>query len=245
MPKKKTKIELFEELAGIDENGCSRWVSVDEFVGKYQGLQLLNGAGWSRDDGTFGKKYIIERDKSITPGNKTDAIRTVGFNNGDYSQHIRADIKRQIQSQRCVILGTSNPEVDHKNGMKNEDRVMRNEDQKLSDFQPLSKAANDAKRQFCKECIRTGIRYDAKNLGYPESIVMLSSHKTAYSFSVLWKIAGINSIVAVFPLELTKAFSFPLVKLVFNLELLGTLNPHCTNKLEINGIEKTDSPVSL
>lgn len=126
MPKKKTKIELFEELAGIDENGCSRWVSVDEFVGKYQGLQLLNGAGWSRDDGTFGKKYIIERDKSITPGNKTDAIRTVGFNNGDYSQHIRADIKRQIQSQRCVILGTSNPEVDHKNGMKNEDRVMRN-----------------------------------------------------------------------------------------------------------------------
>ena len=97
MPKKKTKIELFEELAGIDENGCSRWVSVDEFVGKYQGLQLLNGAGWSRDDGTFGKKYIIERDKSITPGNKTDAIRTVGFNNGDYSQHIRADIKRQIQ----------------------------------------------------------------------------------------------------------------------------------------------------
>lgn len=57
MPKKKTKIELFEELAGIDENGCSRWVSVDEFVGKYQGLQLLNGAGWSRDDGTFGKIF--------------------------------------------------------------------------------------------------------------------------------------------------------------------------------------------
>ena len=53
--------------------------------------------------------------------------------------------------------------------MKNEDRVMRNEDQKLSDFQPLSKAANDAKRQFCKECIRTGIRYDAKKLGYPMS----------------------------------------------------------------------------
>ena len=28
-----------------DEKGISRWVSVDEFVGKYQGLQLLNGAG--------------------------------------------------------------------------------------------------------------------------------------------------------------------------------------------------------
>ena len=66
-----------------------------------------------------------------------------GFNNGDYSQHIRADIKREISSRRCVVLGTSKPEVDHKNGMKNEGRVMRNEDQQLSDFQPLSKAAND------------------------------------------------------------------------------------------------------
>ena len=60
-------------------------------------------------------------------------------------------------------------EVDHKNGMKNEARVMQNEDQRLSDFQPLSKAANDAKRQYCKECKASGIRYDAKQLGYPMS----------------------------------------------------------------------------
>lgn len=167
MPRQKTKVELFEELAGVDENGCSRWVRVDEFVGKYQGLQLLNGSGWSRNDGPFGKKYLVERDKSLTPGNKTDAIRTVGFNYGDYSQYVRPDIKRAIQRRRCVVLGTSNPEVDHKNGMKNEARVMRNENQRLSDFQPLSKAANDAKRRFCKKCRETGIRFDARRLGYP------------------------------------------------------------------------------
>lgn len=115
------------------------------------------------------RKYVIEFDKSITPSNGIDRIRLNGLNNGDYSQHIRADIKRTIRAQRCVVLGTSNPEVDHKNGMKNEDRVMRNEDQRLEDFQPLSKAANDAKRQYCKECRRTGIRYDAKKLGYPMS----------------------------------------------------------------------------
>ena len=63
MAKKLTKIELWEKLAQPDENGVTRWVSVDEFVGEYQGLQLLNGAGWSRDDGPFGRKYIIERDK--------------------------------------------------------------------------------------------------------------------------------------------------------------------------------------
>ncbi len=165
-----TKIELFEELAQIDENGYSRWVSVDEFVGRYQGLQLLNGSGWSRNDGPFGRKYIIERDKSRTPGNRTDAIRTVGFNtNAPYSSYIDPTIKRVIQARKCVVLGTSHPEVDHKNGMKNEERVMRNKDQRLEDFQPLSKPANDAKRQYCKECRKTGIRYDAKQLGYPMS----------------------------------------------------------------------------
>lgn len=169
MKRKMTKIELFEKLAIIDKNGISRWVYVTEFINEYQELQLLNGAGWSRDDGPFGRKYIIERKKNLTPGNKTDAIRTIGFSNNTHSQHINAEIKRKIKIQRCVILGTSNPEVDHKNGMKNEDRVMNNKNQKLSDFQPLSKAANDAKRQFCKECKQTGIRYDAKKLGYPVS----------------------------------------------------------------------------
>lgn len=164
-----TKTELFVELAEPNEEGISRWVSVLEFVGDYASLTFGNGASWARKESTLAKKYIIEFDKSITPGNGIDRIRLNGFNNGDYSQHIRADIKREIKKRRCVVLGTSNPEVDHKNGMKNEDRVMRNEEQRLEDFQPLSKAANDAKRQFCKECRRTGIRYDAKLLGYPMS----------------------------------------------------------------------------
>lgn len=164
-----TKTELFIKLAQPNENGISRWVDIDEFVGEYASLTFGNSASWARKESTLAKKYIIEFDKSITPGNGIDRIRLNGFNDGDYSQHIRADIKRAIKARRCVVLGTSNPEVDHKNGMKNEDRVMRNEDQRLEDFQPLSKAANDAKRQFCKECRRTGIRYDAKLLGYPIS----------------------------------------------------------------------------
>lgn len=164
-----TKTELFIKLAQPNENGVSRWVDISEFVGEYACLTFGNGASWARKESMLARKYVIEFDKSITPGNGIDRIRLNGLNNGDYSQHIRADIKRTIRAQRCVVLGTSNPEVDHKNGMKNEDRVMRNEDQRLEDFQPLSKAANDAKRQYCKECRRTGIRYDAKKLGYPMS----------------------------------------------------------------------------
>lgn len=164
-----TKNDLFLKLAKPDSNGKTRWVRVTEFVGEYADLAFGNGASWARKESTLAKKYMIEFDKTITPGNGIDAIRLNGFNNGDFSQHINAEIKRTISSRRCVVLGTSKPEVDHKNGMKNEVRVMKNEDQKLSDFQPLSKAANDAKRQFCKECMRTGIRYDAKQLGYPMS----------------------------------------------------------------------------
>lgn len=164
-----TKNNLFLELAKPNSQGITRWVSINEFVGRYAVLAFGNGASWARKESTLAKKYIIEFDKSITPGNGIDAIRLNGFNNGNYSQHINTEIKKTISSQRCVILGTSKPEVDHKNGMKNEARVMKNEDQRLTDFQPLSKAANDAKRQFCKECMRTGIRYDAKKLGYPMS----------------------------------------------------------------------------
>lgn len=161
-----TKTELFLKLAAPDKNGVSRWVYVSEFVGEYADLTFGNGASWARKESTLAKKYNVEFYKKDTPGNSIDRIRLNGFNNGDYSQHINASIKREIKSRRCVVLGTSNPEVDHKNGMKNEARVMKNEAQRLSDFQALSKAANDAKRQFCKECMRTGIRYDAKQLGY-------------------------------------------------------------------------------
>lgn len=167
--KKTTKTELFLSIAQPNEKGISRWVIVTEFTGEYEDLAFGNGASWARAESTLAKKYIVEFDKSQTPGNRIDAIRLNGFNNDNFSQHINADIKKKIKSMRCVILGTSNPEVDHKNGMKNEARVMKNEDQRLSDFQPLSKAANDAKRQFCKECQASHIRYDAKLLGYPIS----------------------------------------------------------------------------
>ena len=163
-----TKAELFLELANPDEKGFSRWVCTSEFTGPYARLKLGNGLDFARSDSKFAQKYNIEKDYSRTKGNGIDAIRLNGLKEEDpYTQYIRPDIKKAIQKQRCVILGTSNPEVDHKNGMKNEGRVMKNEDQRLSDFQPLGKAANDAKRQCCKECRESGIRYDATQLGYP------------------------------------------------------------------------------
>ncbi len=61
-------------------------------------------------------------------------------------------------------------EIDHKDGRKNDLRVSNSNTQKLEDFQPLCKAANDIKRQICKNCKETDKRWDAKNIkGNPYS----------------------------------------------------------------------------
>ncbi len=166
-----TKPYLFMKLANPDGKGKSRWVSKTEFVDEYAPLMFQNGADWCRKESTIAKYFYVEFDKSITSGNGVDRIRLNGYKAEEDrigSQTIRSDIKNYYKNQRCVILYTSNPEVDHKNGWKN-DTAMDVKTQKLDDFQPLSKAANDAKRQFCKECRRSGKRFDAKQIGYPMS----------------------------------------------------------------------------
>ena len=174
-----TQQELFLELAQPNEQGISRWVDTSEFVDRYSTLELLNGLSWGRKSSSLAKKYILEVDKSITNGNKIDRIRLNGFNTSNdknISQTIRADIKKDISKQRCVVLGTNRScdhkvEVDHKDGRKIDERIMNTKTQVLDDFQPLSKPANDAKRQFCKECKETNLRYDAKLLGYTVSFI--------------------------------------------------------------------------
>ena len=173
------KHELFIELAKPDSKGFSRWVNTNEFIGKYSQLELLNGLSWGRKSSTLAKTYIVETDKSISPGVKIDRIRLNGINKNKtskLSQSIRADIKKVISAKRCVVLGTRRScdhktEVDHKDGRKDNLNVMNSKTQKFTDFQPLSKPANDAKRQFCKECAQTGNRYDAKKLGYTVSFI--------------------------------------------------------------------------
>ncbi len=173
-----TQQELFLELAQPDKNGISRWVNTSEFIGKYSTLELLNGLSWGRRSSALARTYNLETDKSITAGNKIDRIRLNGFNTSHtaiHTQSIRVDIKNEISKQRCVVLGTTKScdhktEVDHKDGRKDNARVMNTATQTLDDFQPLSKPANDAKRQFCKKCKETNLRYDAKiYMGYPVS----------------------------------------------------------------------------
>lgn len=172
-----TKTELFLKLAQPDDKGISRWVMSTEFVGEYKDLKLGNGGSWCRQSSSLAKKYIIEFDKTKTPGNSIDAIRLNGFNlEKQFSQIIRSDIKDYYKDKNCVMLGirgtseNTKIEIDHKDGRKNDWRVSDIKTQRIEDFQPLCKAANDAKRQICKRCKETDKRWDAKSLlGNPYS----------------------------------------------------------------------------
>ena len=166
-----SKNALFIELAEPDDLGFSRQVSVEEFVGKYQRLQFGNGADWARQNGNLAKHYNIRLHKK-GKGNKTTHVELQGYRKVPVLQKpIPVHIGRKIRAQRCVVLGTSKPECDHKDGRLDDPRLSDANRVTLDDFQPLSKAANDAKRQHCVECRDTGQRFDAKRLGYQVSQV--------------------------------------------------------------------------
>ena len=166
-----TKSELFIELANPDDKGVSRWVKVTEFVGRYKELQLGNGGSWCRSSSYLAKKFNVEFDKSLTSGNSIDAVRLNGFNeNKTFNQAIRKDIRDYYKKQRCVMLGVkgfsenTRIEIDHKDGRKDDWRVSNINTQRRDDFQPLCKAANDVKRQICKQCKESNQRWDATNI---------------------------------------------------------------------------------
>lgn len=171
MPKEESKMfrpgskaDLFLQLAKPDKDGFSRKVYIKEFKGKYKKIYFTgNGGSWCRDDGSLGERFNIERHKE---GVKIDYIRLHGYNNLPIKKTMPTKIHDEIIKGRCSVLATSQVEVDHRNGRRDDPRLNDPARVKLGDFQPLSKGANNAKRQHCKECRETGKRFDAKRLGY-------------------------------------------------------------------------------
>lgn len=162
-----SKAQLFLELAQPDNLGFSRDVLVSEFVGKYEGLVMGNGGNWCRADGALGRVYNIRRTKD---GNAISAVRLDGFNNKHViDKRIPSKVRQELAGRSCKVLGISNVEIDHKDGRLDDRRPSKN--MTVDDFQPLSKAANNAKRQHCKNCRSTGQRFDARVLGYSKGQV--------------------------------------------------------------------------
>lgn len=81
--KRWTQAEMFCSLANPDVAGRSRWVERDEFVDEYISLALGNGGSWFRKGSKLEKTYVIELDRTITPGTRVDRIRLNGFKNAN------------------------------------------------------------------------------------------------------------------------------------------------------------------
>lgn len=158
---------MFIKLARPDNDGFSRRVSVDEFKGRYARLRFGNGADWARDDGTLARTYNINRIKEKT--GRIIAVELHGYKKNPINKEIPANIAKKIRKNRCVVLATGKTEVDHKDGRRDDPRLQDPTKVKEDDFQPLSKAANNAKRQHCKTCRETGKRFNAAQLGYAVS----------------------------------------------------------------------------
>ena len=165
---RETKKSLFLELAQPDKKGFTSAVPVTKFTGHYASLRFGNGGDWARDDGSLARRFNIRRNKER---GRIVSVELQGFKKNPISKSINAAIAREIRTMPCVILGTGTVEVDHKDGRRDGPRLNDPKRQTIDDFQPLSKPANNAKRNHCKRCRQTNHRFDATTLGFPISQV--------------------------------------------------------------------------
>lgn len=110
------------------------------------------------DKNTYGVKFIkFYGKKSIKPVK---------------DQGIREDIRQNICSRPCcVCYRTDNIECDHKNDLKNDDRVLVKSTQTLDDFQPLCKHCNMLKKSASQLRNKTNKRIGATRYGYGKDFI--------------------------------------------------------------------------
>ena len=143
------------------KTGISDWITIETL--NENGLRCTgNGGDKIRANSPICKKYIIERKRKndSCPSSKIMAIRFSGYKTeSTFNQAIRSDIKKKMSKERSVWSSlNTNIEIDHKDGRKEDLRLNDRASQRFEDFQPLTKAENDYKRQKCKDCKRTDIR---------------------------------------------------------------------------------------
>ena len=103
---------------------------------------------------------------TINGRRRVSAIRLTGLKtnktDSNYRDHsIPRTIQQAVINRPSTILYVhSQNECDHKDGRYSEKAT------DIDQFQCLSKAENDAKRQHCKNCRKYNKRFDAKVLGY-------------------------------------------------------------------------------
>lgn len=168
--------QLFLKNFPVDENGWNDFISMERLLEISPDFKTTNGCDWARSETSWlGRQFIIYREK--TKG-RISGVQLQGFNVKKENHYIPSSVRNEIF--RCAVLDIgTNIEIDHKSGRYEKEKYEK------SDFQGLNKTVNDAKRQHCKECKETGIRFDAKRLGSNISYV-LGDEKTTSCEGCYW-----------------------------------------------------------
>lgn len=152
--------KLFLKIYPVNEEGYSQVALVEDLIKLCPDFRTKNGCDWARSDVSWlGKQFNIER---IKKKGKVYSVQLRGFKEKDKIHTIPSTVKAALKGKPCVLLGTTtNTEIDHK------DATYTTNNLSVEDFQVLHKSVNDAKRQHCKNCRETDIRFDAKTLCFP------------------------------------------------------------------------------
>ena len=171
--KRKTKLQLFEEIFNPDQNGCTRIINISEII-NCEKLTWNEGNGNCRKGNPpwdYGGKYKwkIERKNNKSRG-KVISIQAIGINKNKEETHpINKEIRKKFNEihKNCLNCGTHrNLVIDHKNDLYNEKRVLNIENQKSEDFQRLcDKCNNDLKHSVHEKEIKSGKLHKAKDIG--------------------------------------------------------------------------------
>lgn len=157
--KEKTRLEKFEDLYKKEITNKD-WITKDDLA--KNGFFPIKGTN-GRDIRFIKAKYELEEHRE---GNKIPKFRVIGLNEEKTTRYIKADIRNKLKKEKCAFLNTrANIEIDHKNGRYNDNRALNTETQTIDDFQALSKTANNMKREACLKCAKTGIKFDAREVG--------------------------------------------------------------------------------
>ena len=108
--------------------------------------------------------FRVEKNLPKSKGTAVELIKIFSVKNKEtiLSRNIRTDIKKILFKNPCVSCGSfNNIEIDHKNGLYNDPRVLNILTQNLDDFQPLCKHCNDQKRETYVFMKKYGKRYGA------------------------------------------------------------------------------------
>lgn len=166
---KKTAADIFIENYINSETGESEVIFVDDLIQTHGDMFMSNnGCQWARKGSKLTNNYHFQRFNAKDMGikgiawNKIVAVQAQGFKIEKENHQIPAEIRSKLKNNKCTVLyvETSDMEIDHKNGKYN------SEEYKTEDFQRMTKAVNDAKREHCKKCNSSGCRFKASVLGY-------------------------------------------------------------------------------